>query len=81
MFKKLEYNKAKAELQGKCFVLRSCDSPRRGTEKGDSEHQRGTSEQSCTWVDGNLGVSAKSNIHKRFGKNLANKESIIPKQT
>lgn len=28
-----------------------------------------------------MGVSAKSNIHKRFRKNLANKESIILKQT
>lgn len=44
--KKLEYNKAKAELQGKCFVLGSCDSLRPGTEKGQPEHQGGTSEQS-----------------------------------
>lgn len=38
------------------------------------------SEQSWTWADGNLRLSAKSNIHKRFCKNLKNKESIIAKQ-
>lgn len=77
----LEYNKAKAELQGKCFVLGSCDSLRFGTEKGQSEHWRPTLEQSCAWADGNLGVSAKSNFHKWFSRNLANKETITAKQT